>query len=437
MVRDNEGELILRKDQYVTIAGDKILSVSGEPPEEGVHVVETDGTIMPGLIDLHDHLRYAYSRRFAESIFAEERARFANRYEWQLRETYLDFKEHHKHHMPRDNPEAQVAFELYGEMRELVGGTTSVADQVSEEAQKALARNVYGSKDVNGLGQNLAYEVYAIDPSGLQDSPPRFEMKASFLERVQDADVVYLHLAEGTKGDAITRGEFEAFMTWAEANPELAKKIVPIHVTGLESEDFRRLRDVGIDSAIWSPYSNMVLYGETMDVAAAQKQGFKIALGTDWYPSGSDSQFDELRYAQRLVARGVVPGVTEQQLVDMILKNPADILGAPEVGQIAPGYQADLIVVPKGDSPMETAMGADVNTMGMVMVAGQPYYGRTELMEQVVDAPTPAPQRPEGWSFSFNYRPIQEFVTNALKKTGQMILPLESLKESVPVVSPV
>ena len=241
MVRDNAGELILRKNQYVTIAGDKILSVSGEPPEEGVHVVETDGTIMPGLIDLHDHLRYAYSPRFAESIFAEERARFANRYEWQLRETYLDFKEHHKHHMPRDNPEAQVAFELYGEMRELVGGTTSVADQVSEEAQKALARNVYGSKDVNGLGQNLAYEVYAIDPSGLQDSPPRFEMKASFLERVQDADVVYLHLAEGKKGDAITRGEFEAFMTWAEANPELAKKIVPIHVTGLESEDFRRL----------------------------------------------------------------------------------------------------------------------------------------------------------------------------------------------------
>ena len=121
----------------------------------------------------------------------------------------------------------------------------------------------------------------------------------------------------------------------------------------------------------------------------------------------------------------------------MILKNPADILGAPEVGQIAPGYQADLIVVPKGDSPMETAVGADVNTMGLVMVAGQPYYGRAELMEQVVDVPTPAPQRPKGWSFSFNYRPIQEFVTNALKKTGQMILPLEPLKESVPVVSPV
>jgi cytosine/adenosine deaminase-related metal-dependent hydrolase len=38
---------------------------------------------------------------------------------------------------------------------------------------------------------------------------------------------------------------------------------------------------------VWSPLSNLLLYGKTTDVAAARTAGLTIALGSGWSPSGS------------------------------------------------------------------------------------------------------------------------------------------------------
>ncbi|WP_426780430.1 hypothetical protein [Pseudomonas aeruginosa] len=50
-----------------------------------------------------------------------------------------------------------------------------------------------------------------------------------------------------------------------------------------------------------SPLSNLLLYGETADVAAAKATGVAIALGRDWSPSGSKNLPGELKTA-RLVS---------------------------------------------------------------------------------------------------------------------------------------
>lgn len=54
---------------------------------------------------------------------------------------------------------------------------------------------------------------------------------------------------------------------------------------------------------IWSPLSNLLLYGQTADVADAKTAGttdqpFKIGLGSDSTPSGSKSLFGELKVAR-------------------------------------------------------------------------------------------------------------------------------------------
>ena len=48
---------------------------------------------------------------------------------------------------------------------------------------------------------------------------------------------------------------------------------------------------------MWSPFSNLWLYGKTTDVATAQSNGMRICLGADWSPSGSKSLLGELKVA--------------------------------------------------------------------------------------------------------------------------------------------
>jgi len=52
---------------------------------------------------------------------------------------------------------------------------------------------------------------------------------------------------------------------------------------------------------VWSPFSNLLLYGGTSDIARARNEGVLIALGPDWSPSGSKNLLGELKVA-RLVS---------------------------------------------------------------------------------------------------------------------------------------
>ena len=38
---------------------------------------------------------------------------------------------------------------------------------------------------------------------------------------------------------------------------------------------------------VWSPFSNLLLYGRTADIARAKQEGVLMALGSDWSPTGS------------------------------------------------------------------------------------------------------------------------------------------------------
>jgi hypothetical protein len=107
----------------------------------------------------------------------------------------------------------------------------------------------------------------------------------SALDQIGNSDVSIMHLCEGRKSDPITRREFEVFLEWAQAHPEQARKLILIHLVGLQPGDFQKLAALGINRAVWSPSSNLMNYGETMNVEAAIRAGFKIALDPDWYPT--------------------------------------------------------------------------------------------------------------------------------------------------------
>ena len=54
---------------------------------------------------------------------------------------------------------------------------------------------------------------------------------------------------------------------------------------------------------MWSPQSNLRLYGETTLTGEAIAAGMPVALGADWLPSGSTSLLAEMKVARRELAR--------------------------------------------------------------------------------------------------------------------------------------
>ena len=51
-------------------------------------------------------------------------------------------------------------------------------------------------------------------------------------------------------------------------------------------------------SLVWSPFSNMWLYGGTVDIVAAKAAGVRVCLGSDWAPSGTKHVLGELKVAE-------------------------------------------------------------------------------------------------------------------------------------------
>src|SRR5262249_48024215 len=60
--------------------------------------------------------------------------------------------------------------------------------------------------------------------------------------------------------------------TWA-----ITEKFVGIHATGLTADDLAVVAQHG-GSIVWSPFSNLILYGATADIVAAMRFGIPVAL---------------------------------------------------------------------------------------------------------------------------------------------------------------
>ena len=79
-------------------------------------------------------------------------------------------------------------------------------------------------------------------------------------------------------------------------------------------------------SIVWSPLSNLLLYGATARVDEAKRAGVRIGLGSDWSPSGSKNLLGELKVAW-LYSQHLLDGLfSARDLVAMATRDAAAIL---------------------------------------------------------------------------------------------------------------
>src|SRR3954469_11773299 len=275
-------------DGYVVVQGGQVVAVQQATPS-GVDVLDTAGVILPGLIDLHGHPEF--------NVFAawEPPTLFANRYRWRSSDIY--------HQLVRDPQNVLIeklpaGTELrYAEIRALVGGVTAIqgaSGAGASTANEALVRNV----DLFIFGQHRARAMIDLPTESSRDAP----RLAAIVQDIHagKVDAFYLHLSEGQRGDQRSQAEFQRFLTLNAATPAT----VLIHAGALTAEQIHDVADAGC-RLVWSPQSNLRLYGETTLAAEALASGMPVALGADWLPSGSTSLLAEMKVARReLAAQG-------------------------------------------------------------------------------------------------------------------------------------
>jgi len=331
---------------------------------EDVTPIETRGTIYPGLIDLHNHLSYNILPPL------EVLEQFTNRDQWSTGPEYRK-KVTGPMRVLSQTPGFVEAIVRYVEAKLLLGGVTT-SQGIS------LSSNMGITRYYRGLIRNVEQTDEADLPEAGTRIPDVDAREADkFLARLKKSSCLLLHLSEGT--DERARQHFEALRlpdgAWA-ITPELAG----IHCVALTSTDYDALQANG-GAMIWSPLSNLMLYGKTADIAAAKAQGLRMGIGSDWSPSGSKNLLGELKVA-RLVSAALGGVFADRDLLAMATRNAAEILKWHQtLGSLEAGKRADLLVVEGSDGdPYASLLEARETAIRLVVIDGVPRYGRVRLM---------------------------------------------------------
>jgi cytosine/adenosine deaminase-related metal-dependent hydrolase len=400
-----------------------------------VHVpLGPDAYIYPGLINLHDHPFYGVlplwqppsSHRqpgLGRPLGTEP---YGNRYQWnsagvtQSEEAARLIANPSTILTQSDGLDRLIDVIKFAKARMILGGTTTTQNTGSHAAYDSLlARNV----------ENLTFgrrRIFSrVGSIGSLSSDDAALLSGGMAAGLVDAWLV--HLAEGVRdgdrraGDATSsRAEFAEL----KARGLLTDATVIIHGVGLEPEDFEemahapaagdRVGDGRGAKLVWSPLSNLLLYGRTTAVYDALAAGVLVSLGTDWTPSGSPNLLTELKVADRALRdawllgdrRALMPELTagdvddddgdaeralDRLLVEMVTINPAmTVRWDDHVGSIETGKAADLLVIdsrpssqktegiPK--SPYRRLIDATERDVALVMVGGIAQAGDVDVM---------------------------------------------------------
>ena len=353
----------------VYVEGTTIVAVRpvAEPAPDGwddARLVRTGDTIYPGLIELHNHLSYN-----ALPLWQTPQ-RFTNRGQWMRHRDYRRFVSGPASVLGRTGGFLEAVVR-YVEAKCLLGGVTT-------SQGIALASNMGIRRYYKGLVRNVEdTDDAALPAAATRVADVEAGSARAFLKTLNRSSSLLLHLAEGV--DEPAREHFKSLRIgtdeWA-----ITPSLCGIHCAGLTGRDYQIFRARG-GSMVWSPLSNLLLYGGTADIARARAEELPVALGSDWSPSGSKNLLAELKVAWLVSeARGGV--FSPRELVAMATVNPARMLKwDAAVGSLEPGKRADMMVVDgRAGDAYEHLLKARESAVTLVVVDGQPRYGQPSLM---------------------------------------------------------
>ena len=367
----NEGHVLVKDGMIEAVWENQVPS---DIQLTNVPVIETNGTIYPGMLDLHNHLHYNQAPLWDMTPHLPENNRNAwggynNRYEWKNHPDYSEQVTKPKmlvHSGPYWNMESEAM--KYIEMKSLVGGATAAQGGPSnpdDSYATVLSRNI---EDYNFGRDEIHTKVTELTSDYVGNHIKTGNASG-------ELDAWFIHIAEGV--DERSRAEFDILVQ----NNLLVGELVLIHGVALTDREFTQMADVGA-TLVWSPLSNLLLYGQTADIAAAKAAGVHITLAPDWAPSGSKSPLHELKVADLWDDEMLGDIFTDYELVEMVTSSAAQATNWDvEVGTIEAGKVADLVVVDNiHANPYTNLIHAVDPDVRLTVVGGLAVYGDQDIM---------------------------------------------------------
>ena len=372
----NDGYLAIKDGRIAAVTDNK----SSLPDEISDKVViETSGTIYPGMIDMHNHFVYTVLPLWVVP------KRYDNRSQWPSHPEYrAGVSKPIKQALAKFSVSAK-ALVRYVEAKALISGTTT--------GQGMRTQINGGSKLFKGTLR------FAEQPEN-SDLPPARSMVPdlvvtgataqeridNFREALEDESggVYFYHLSEG-----IDQSARKHFFNLKENNL-ISDKLVGIHSLGLQEEDLRHLQLKGA-KMVWSPFSNQLLYGKTIDLKTLKASGVRFSLGCDWSPTGSKNLLQELKVAW-FANQQQDQVFSNYELLQSVTSNAAAVTGwAAHLGTLEQGKLADLLVVKGTDEdPYLQLIKALESKIELVVIDGIARYGNLDFMNRLrVDTANP------------------------------------------------
>lgn len=335
------------------------------------------GVISPGLINTHDHITFTQNPPYTDTG-----ERYEHRHDWRVGR-----RGHTEINTPGNASQDQIR---WGELRFLLGGATST---VGSGGAAGLLRNLDQAANQEGLGQPaVRFETFPLDDSSGQQVTGTCAYGAAPDTAATIAALAAYepHIAEGI--DAVSRNEFlcTSSTTYDVTPPGVSNDLVApqtaiIHGVGLRPFDYGVMALEGT-ALIWSPRSNITLYGDTAQAPVADRMGVQIALGTDWSATGSINLLRELACADQMNRTYWGSHFSDRELWEMVTGNAAAVTATDDViGSIAVGRIADIAIFDgRTHAGYRAIIDGEPKDVALVMRAGKPLYGEASTIAALV-----------------------------------------------------
>ena len=346
----------------------KITYVGCEPDmTDAVVITCPEAVISPSMINGHEHITYSNG---APGTWGVER--FDHRHDWRIGKN-----DHTK--VPGPGTDDNMVIEV----RAVMAGTTSIFGSVGSDGPKfkGFARNL-DNDTINGHTASI-YDTFPLsDNRGAQaDSGCSSYSLSNKAKNFDNTRPYGPHIGEGINQASLN--ELRCLSSASTGMKDLFKdKMAMVHGVSATPDFVSQMAQNDV-KLIWSPRTNVSLYGDTAQVVLYDNMGVTIGLGTDWIYSGSANMLREFKCIDYLNTNHYGSHFSDYDLWKMPTYNNALAFGLEDsIGQLKVGLLADIAVFRKTPTRQahRAVIDADNGDVLLVTIGGKFVYGDANLM---------------------------------------------------------
>ena len=397
--RLGDGDLGLIPSGDVVIEDDRITAVGQGLGDAGARIVDATGKIvLPGFVDVHNHLWQSLIRGCGTSLAVGD---------W-LQACVFP--------VGRLNVTAAEAYAVVrlSTLDVLSAGVTTVVDWSHAFNPDFVRGNVQALLD-SGLRFAFAYlgrvervaDMWALKREMI-DLNPRARLQIGGVQPTMAAEARHtLHSMAELAGEMHVK--LHVHLLEAEYNRQdeplraldlagaLGPMLIGAHAVHVTDDEIVLLARRGV-RLTHCPLSNMRLASGIMRLGAIQAQGIRVGLGLDGGTNDTSDMFATMRAAvglQRAVTRNPAVYPTVADALRLATLGGAEVLDmADQIGSLAPGKQADIIVLnpqtlnfaPRFDDVSQVVFNAQPSNVEWVFVDGRVLKERGQLVGMDAEA---------------------------------------------------